>query len=75
MLLRRKRPFNRTMLLGMFLMACANVVRFVLERHTAMPEDPRDAFVGLLYGLAIGSLLLGLWRANRDGSPRHGNGV
>jgi hypothetical protein len=61
---RHPQPFNRTLLLGMAFMAVANVVRVLLERHTAMPEDPRDALVGVLFGLAIGCMLLGLWRMN-----------
>jgi hypothetical protein len=65
MLLGRKRPFNRTTFLGLALMAQANIARWVLDRHSSLPEDPRDAIVGLLYGLAIGCLLLGVWRMNR----------
>ena len=67
MMLGRKRPFNRTTFVGLVLMALANIVRWVLERHTSLPEDPRDALVGLFYGLAIGCLLLGVWRMNRTG--------
>jgi hypothetical protein len=63
---RRRQPFNRTLLIGIALMAAANVLRLILERHTAMPEDPRDAVVGLFYGLAIGCMLLGVWRMNRS---------
>ena len=61
----RKRPFNRTTFLGLALMAQANIARWVLERHTNLAEDPRDALVGLLYGVAIGCLLLGVWQMNR----------
>jgi len=63
---RRRQPFNRTLLLGMALMAIANVLRLILERHSTMPEDPRDAVVGLSYGLAIGCMLLGVWRMSRS---------
>jgi hypothetical protein len=69
----RNRPFNRTIFFGLVLLAQANIFRWVLERHSRLPEDPRDAIVGLLYGLAIGCLVLGIWRMNRR-SPSAGNG-
>jgi hypothetical protein len=68
---RRRQPFNRTLLIGMALMAVASVLRLILERHSTMPEDPRDALVGLSYGLAIGCMLLGVWRMSR--SPEASN--
>ena len=61
----QSRPFNRTMFVGIALMALANVARWFLERHTGLPEDPRDAVIGVGYGLAIGTLILGLWRQTR----------
>ena len=69
----RNRPFNRTTFFGLVLLTLANVARWVLERHSTVAEDPRDAIVGLLYGLGIGCLLLGVWRMNRR-SPSPGNG-
>jgi hypothetical protein len=66
MILRRRQPFNRTILIGLFFTALANLVRWTLERHSAMPEDPRDAVIGLLFGLGIGCMLLGIWRMRRD---------
>jgi hypothetical protein len=69
---RRRQPFNRTLLIGMALMAIASTLRVILERHSSMPEDPRDALIGLSYGLAIGCMLLGVWRMGRatDASNR-----
>jgi hypothetical protein len=61
----RRRPFNRTLLIGLALLLVANVLRLSLERHSTMPEDPRDAVIGLSYGLAIGCMLLGVWRMSR----------
>jgi hypothetical protein len=58
-------PFNRTLYIGLILMIVANVARMVLERHTSMPEGPRDGVLGVLFGLAIGSVLLGVWRMRR----------
>ena len=63
---RQRQPFNRTLLTGMALMALASVIRLILERHSTMPEDPRDAVIGLFYGLAIGCMLLGVWRMSRS---------
>jgi hypothetical protein len=60
--LQRRRPFNRTLMIGLAFMAVASVVRLLLERHSSIPEGPRDGAVGLLYGLAIGCTLLGVWR-------------
>ena len=66
--LRRRQPFNRTLMTGLVFMAVANVVRLLLERHSSMPEGPRDGAVGLLYGLAIGCTLLGVWRMRQSGA-------
>jgi hypothetical protein len=65
----QRRPFNRLMFVGLALLAAANVIRWILERHTSMREDPRDAIVGLVFGLAIGTLVLGLWRKTHQ-APR-----
>jgi hypothetical protein len=58
----RRQPFNRTLLIGFAFMAVANVLKMLLERHTSMPENPRDGIYGLLFGLAIGCVALGVWR-------------
>ena len=63
---RQRQPFNRTLLAGLALMAVASVLRLILERHSTMAEDPRDALVGLSYGLAVGCMLVGVWRMSRS---------
>ena len=68
MTLQRRQPFNRTLRIGMMLMAVTNVVKFVLERHSSMPEGPRDGIFGVLFGLAIGCMLLGIWRMRHAGT-------
>ncbi len=68
MKLQRRQPFNRTLFIGMMLMAVANVVKLLLERHSSMPEGPRDGLFGLLFGLAIGCMLLGIWRMRHPGA-------
>ena len=62
-----RRPFRITLCLGLLFLAVANVLKFVLERHTSMAEGPRDGLSGLLFGIAIATLLLGIWRMRQDG--------
>jgi hypothetical protein len=64
----RHRPFHPIFFAGLALLAVANVARVVLERHTSMPEDPRDAIVGVVFGLAFGCLIMGMWKARRVSS-------
>jgi hypothetical protein len=65
----QRRPFNKTMYFGFVFLAVANVVRTLLERYSVLAEDPRDGLVGVFYGLAIGCLILGMWRKTRPSSP------
>jgi hypothetical protein len=51
--------------LGLVFLTLANVARVMLERHSSMAEGPRDAVVGVLFGVAIGCLLVGLWKDRR----------
>jgi hypothetical protein len=69
MKLQRRQPFNRTLVIGLMLMAVANVARLLLERHSTMPEGPRDGIFGLLFGLALGCLVLGVRRQMNPGTP------
>jgi hypothetical protein len=48
----------------------ANVMKFVLERHTSMADGPRDGLSGFLVGVAIATLSLGIWRMRRVAGPR-----
>ena len=64
-----RRPFNRTLSIGLTFLVVANITRVLLERHSSMPEGPRDGVVGLLFGVAIGSMLLGAWRMRHPGMP------
>ena len=63
----RRQPFNATLCLGYLALAVANIGKFILERHTSMPEGPRDGLSGFLMGAAIALLLLGIWRMGRSG--------
>jgi hypothetical protein len=62
----RSHRFNSTVSIGLMLLAAANLMQWFLGRHTSLPEDPRDLVVGLMFGLAIGTTLLGLWRLRRS---------
>ena len=57
--------------LGFAFMALANVTRVALERHSSMGEDPRDGIFGVLFGLAFGCLIVGMWKDRR--AKRHGS--
>jgi len=61
-----RQSFNRILCLGLMFMAVANIAKFVLERHTSMAEGPRDGLAGLLFGLAFGCMMVGLWRQRRQ---------
>ena len=63
----RRQPFNRLLCLGFVFLPLANVARWVLERHSSMPEGPRDAIFGLLFGIGMGCMLLGIRRLRRPG--------
>ena len=67
--LHNRKHFNPLISLGLILLAIANISKWLLERHTSMPEDPRDGISGVLLGLAIGCTLLGIWRM-RENHPR-----
>ena len=58
----QRQPFNRILCLGLMFMAIANLAKFLLERHTSMAEGPRDGLAGLLFGIALGCVMFGLWR-------------
>jgi hypothetical protein len=61
--------FNRTLRIGLLFLLIASAGKFMLENHSAMPDGPRDGIVGLLYGIAIGCMLLGLHRMTRGSGP------
>ena len=56
---------NRKIMAGLAALAIANVGAWVLRRHTGFGEDSVDFFSGLLYGIAIGAMLLGIIEASR----------
>ena len=52
---------------GFVFLIFANVAQLVFRHATYISEDAADGLRGLLFGLAIGTLLLSVWRrANRQ---------
>lgn len=58
------RDHDSTMRLGLVCLALANVLFFFL-RPGRYPSELGDGVAGLLFGLAIGLLLLSAWRKGR----------
>ena len=56
---------NRVMTLGFLALAVAGVGQWYLQRHSGLTEDLRDFGSGLLYGVAITTMLLGIWLGAR----------
>ena len=55
----------RVVSLGLLLLIVANLTRWYAQR-TEWEPDAMDATLGLLFGLAIGVTLLGLWMGRRS---------
>ena len=68
----RTRPLNRIACLGFAFLAVANIVTFVLTRHTSLPEHVVDPIAGFVQGVAITTLLIGVYRQGRFAG--HGGG-
>ena len=64
-------PAQRIVCLGFLFLAVANIVTFILTRHTSLSEHVVDPLVGFLQGTAITTLLVGVYRRTRSGN--HGN--
>jgi uncharacterized membrane protein YadS len=56
---------QRILAIGMILLGIAIMAQRYLQRHSGLPEDTADLASGLLLGIALGTLLLGLWRLRR----------
>lgn len=56
----RKVKKEVVMIVGFVLLAVANVGKWWLERHSGLPEDMVDTTSGLLFGLAIGTMIWGI---------------
>jgi hypothetical protein len=61
----RPRRLDRIACLGFVFLAVANIVTFILTRHTSLSEHVVDPLIGFLHGVAIATLLLGVYRQTR----------
>ena len=66
MILRRTASDPRRIVrLGSVFLIVASLEKLFLHRAPALSPDLADGLVGLFYGLAIGTLLLGLWMGRK----------
>ena len=56
----KRHRFNRLTTVGLAALAAANVISFLLQRHTSLSESVVDPSLGFVYGIAFGATLLGL---------------
>ena len=56
---------NRKIMLGLAALAFANVGAWYLRRHSGFSEDNVDFLSGVLYGVAIASMLMGIIEGSR----------
>jgi hypothetical protein len=65
-MLLRNRMSPRTLIqIGLFALGIANVGNWVLHRHSRVAPDWADGVAGFCYGVAIATLLLGVWKSRR----------
>ena len=66
MILRKRMKSSVVMRIGLASLAIANLARWGVRRTGVLGEDATDGWIGFLFGIAIGTLLLALWM-NRQG--------
>jgi len=59
-----KKRFHPLMMAGLIFLVLGSL-SLRIKPHTTTGQDVGDAVSGLLYGLAIGSMLLGIWKSSR----------
>jgi hypothetical protein len=62
------RRLNPVLVVGLVCLAVAGVTRQVLTHYPSVSESSADFVIGALYGVAIASMLLGLWRIRQPRS-------
>jgi len=60
-----QKRLNRLVLLGLGFFILGSLAKVFLHRATHISQDTSDLTTGLLYGLAIGCMLVGIWRSRR----------
>lgn len=63
-MMRKLRP-SKIIALGMIFLAVASVGQWWLQRHSGYSESVADFASGILQGIAIGTLLFGIWKQSR----------
>jgi hypothetical protein len=66
MLLKRRINSRTIIAVGLALIALANVSQFLITRHHVLSEDFGDGVSGFLFGVAIGTTLLGVYLRGRE---------
>jgi hypothetical protein len=68
-----KQQQPRLVQFGLFLIIIANISNwFLLRHHPSLGDAATGAIVGVLYGAAIATMLVGLRRRRSCGTPRVG---
>lgn len=57
---------NRVLQLGIIALAVANIVSYVLQRKSGLPESIVDPVTGFVQGAAIATALLGVYVRGRS---------
>lgn len=53
--------------IGLGFLILASLTKWLVQPGAALSDEWTDGVTGLLYGLAIGFMLLGIWRKSRRG--------
>jgi len=61
-LVRRDGKPDRLMMTGLMFLVLANVAQLIFRHMPSLNEDLIDGLRGLLFGIAIATMLLGIWR-------------
>jgi uncharacterized membrane protein YadS len=65
MKLRKNSRLHPLSFLGMVMLVIAGLTRMLFERQWHVSENVSDPILGVLYGVAIGAMLVGIWRQTR----------
>ena len=60
-----QKRLNPLVLTGLGFFILGSLSKMFLQRITHLSQDSVDLMTGLLYGLAIGCMLMGIWKSRR----------